>query len=1175
MRTTSTISPQPVQRTASSAFFSGSPLRSSNRIQPKLTVNAPNDVYEKEADQVADAVMRKPAVAEVAPSNVVTTMAASITPVQRKCAACGEGEQLQREENEGERLPAATSPLHDYPGERKPPALQRFAIDCSAFSKKEEELDAEDAAASGVALPASTAGEEEEEGEEVQRKCAGCEKEEEKRLQRQGQSEIDSASPSFESALNASKASGSPLPGGTRSFMENRFGADFSGVRVHADSSSASMNRSINAHAFTHGQDVYFDSGQYRPHTDSGQKLLAHELTHVAQQGGASVQRKKPQGASSALPDIQRQFYFANRPKTSGTRIHRAVLPLFLAANPNLFIEVAIPGANKKDIDKGKTGVADFYRAGTTIALKFDGQPGFLNRDTDLEVGTGIVPGNYSHERDAAPVGTTLSPRIRKLNVAPYVIQIGDLKPGGSGETVLGQGQVANYIAGIETTRDDLNSYLQNRPEQSDSATKKWAASPTPMKSLTIPNDLRYTVGGGIRGLQNRPLALYREGKKRPYLLLDMTGTLYVYKDRRDGVWSYEWIPDNVPATTGSPEVNQVLARLNNDIIPALTQSQGTSIAPKRAPAGRSTLFRKPQQFSDEEWKKKHYNQWKKDATKVLANKTEVKKAEVATGILDIEKRSGEKVKAPEEVKEAGRGLPKVRHWKRFGGFYGWLREKFDFVYVKIKGVVDKVKTKVRNLAKKAGDSSFGSWIKAVAKVVFKIFKMVGSWVVTQVMDKLLNSLRQGIMNNLSKLIEKALPDDAKKYLEKFCALKAEYDGIIGKTEDDIITAIFGDKLTFFETAEKIESAIGYVADIATLIEWGVRILACASPPAIGCLWNLAIEALKWIFAKLIQTCWFTKEVYAPIINKVNFVKEFPSKLAGALVDELNKYLPVPDGLNKWFAPVNVNMNEYKVNCNEGSDGSAGLTADRKAIFDLAKDEVARTGSDQKLKAALQLMLKRGAGPWVLLTKERAEQLKAALATADQKEMTDAAADKTKPVPDAMQGLVGDIGSYTEAEKKLIGDFKAKQAAREATKKQILDILNDPKAKEALAKPYPSNDQLRKDLETLPWDSIDKGTGDFVSVGGRTIFAIRTDTDARTGCYFKYFEKEYQGTVKKMVIDVSNFYAVDDIPKDANATFSVGSLGILFMYFVAQPKGTLTRGPLSTVFGALVDITPL
>ncbi len=85
------------------------------------------------------------------------------------------------------------------------------------------------------------------------------------------------------------QSAGQPLDTVTRGFMEQRFGHDFSQVRIHTDSKAADSAKSINARAYTLGQNIVFGSGQHAPHTLSGQRLLAHELTHVIQQLGGNI----------------------------------------------------------------------------------------------------------------------------------------------------------------------------------------------------------------------------------------------------------------------------------------------------------------------------------------------------------------------------------------------------------------------------------------------------------------------------------------------------------------------------------------------------------------------------------------------------------------------------------------------------------------------------------------------------------------------------------------------------------------------------------------------------------------------------------------------------------------------------------------------------------------------
>lgn len=81
------------------------------------------------------------------------------------------------------------------------------------------------------------------------------------------------------------ESSGQPLEPGARTLMEQRFGQDFSRVRVHADARAAASAGAVQAHAYTVGDHIVFGSAQYAPGTERGTRLLAHELTHVVQQG--------------------------------------------------------------------------------------------------------------------------------------------------------------------------------------------------------------------------------------------------------------------------------------------------------------------------------------------------------------------------------------------------------------------------------------------------------------------------------------------------------------------------------------------------------------------------------------------------------------------------------------------------------------------------------------------------------------------------------------------------------------------------------------------------------------------------------------------------------------------------------------------------------------------------
>ena len=94
-----------------------------------------------------------------------------------------------------------------------------------------------------------------------------------------------------ERSIDGARSGGKALDAGVRGAMEPAFGADFGGVRVHTGGEAHQLNQTLQARAFTTGPDIFFRRGEYRPESSGGQELLAHELTHVVQQGAAQTKR--------------------------------------------------------------------------------------------------------------------------------------------------------------------------------------------------------------------------------------------------------------------------------------------------------------------------------------------------------------------------------------------------------------------------------------------------------------------------------------------------------------------------------------------------------------------------------------------------------------------------------------------------------------------------------------------------------------------------------------------------------------------------------------------------------------------------------------------------------------------------------------------------------------------
>jgi Domain of unknown function (DUF4157) len=115
------------------------------------------------------------------------------------------------------------------------------------------------------------------------------------------------AGEAFDQHLRAARGQGQSLPPILKEDFEQKFAADFSGVRVHADAQSDELNRSIQAKAFTTGQDIFFQQGEANLSSVDGRRTLAHELAHVVQQTGYKPDQAPmpPANAASDFP-VQR-----------------------------------------------------------------------------------------------------------------------------------------------------------------------------------------------------------------------------------------------------------------------------------------------------------------------------------------------------------------------------------------------------------------------------------------------------------------------------------------------------------------------------------------------------------------------------------------------------------------------------------------------------------------------------------------------------------------------------------------------------------------------------------------------------------------------------------------------------------------------------------------------------
>jgi len=225
---------------------------------------------------------------------------------------------------------------------------------------------------------------------------------------------IPAVTPSLESRINSLKGGGQPLDSSTRAFFEPRFGHDFSHVRIHQGGQATDVSQSINARAFTLGNNVVFASGQYQPQSSQGKQLLGHELAHVVQQNGSAA--PFPAGENSALVStaIQRKVNYISQ--VTG----KEAKPFFLKFDKSV--------SKIASLIKGQTGpvVADLHQALAILkALRAKGKITLWNTSGGLQYasyhsGTGEIRLHVVHGAKATASGTLVHEAIHALHAVRF-----------------------------------------------------------------------------------------------------------------------------------------------------------------------------------------------------------------------------------------------------------------------------------------------------------------------------------------------------------------------------------------------------------------------------------------------------------------------------------------------------------------------------------------------------------------------------------------------------------------------------------------------------------------------------------------------------------------------------------------------------------------------------------
>lgn len=767
------------------------------KLQPKLTIGKPGDRYEQEADSMADAVMRTaaPGALTDAPRGPllqrlqVTPVTASL--LQRDAAETCNMKDEPREEGEENEENEETEDLESEPPQPSQPE--------KTVSPKRE--------AGDVSPPAN-----------------------------------------LESRIDASRGGGSALPASTREFMESRFDTDFSGVRVHTGAASEQLNRDVRSLAFTSGTDIYFGSGQYRPDTDSGQHLLAHELTHVVQQNGSGgngpVREKADPRVIRRVELPEYKWYYGHR--VSGEFVHGILGNILHNADPDkdLVTEAAIAGANRNEEGLNKIGRADLYKS--TPKQTVTGVKAYRNLDSEDD----IVSMDSPKVNDTRPLKQiTSSPTFKKGKWSgdfPSEILLGEIKPWNTLLATDGMAQLDHYKQGYSKFVEKMSKVNKGKTRSSITFGRLNVTLPAWLDFDNWETQKSNTVASKPAHIHDRRLWVAR-----------IDPGVYLYTDFAKG---YTGPPPELFSQhlTEMRTVRQHL-RTPHPRTPKMGQSKFIQRHTKDRPANYW-----PER--GREWEKarvafaKPFRAALKSSLKGWREKARFEKKLGRTGRMqpNAEKK---------EVKDykdlmfwsgiPGKVLGRVRFllggaWDKALGIFEKMKEKMTGIRTKVKGL------KETGLIKTSWGSRLVQVVVAACKVAFSSF-----------ITESFNFFADCFHAAMDKLLEKFQTELNERFGKEMCEARKLFEDSKAKLETE-----WGESIKQIERLVEAVQDVKRWTDIATtavdLIRVGVQIISCLSPPGLGCLWGLVAQlGIGAMVGLVIGTQWFADNIVTPNVREL------------------------------------------------------------------------------------------------------------------------------------------------------------------------------------------------------------------------------------------------------------------------------------------------------------------
>lgn len=721
---------------------------------------------------------------------------------------------------------------------------------------------------------------------------------------------IGATVPSLEARLADAAGSGSPLPAGVRRSMEASFGVDFGSVRIHTGPTATSLNDALDAIAFTHGRDIYFAPGAYSPGTLGGRRLLAHELTHVVQQGGGTgtAMRQPKSRAIQRAPMVEKKwYYFTGGGLLSGKAVHEGVETRLLSdsENKNLIVEAPIPGGTTKYVFQTNNldnfdvvGRADLYTSSDSSKGAVVGVRGYTSekeKDKDYahrkreyhRLRTGAIraaSGATTWQPDAPLGGGKIS------GTFPSTFAVADLKPLSVTKAGEGRAQTSHYIEGMPE--------FAKQAKLDGALTQTGSVTGAPLTGLHIPDGLNYWM------LETEP-----PGRPAPGNFIVGNRRYWVAEGRQSGLYYYFPLSDPAPSRQAEAAQKHILAKLEpvreGLKFPEPGPSHTVQLTPRRrlsTPAGTAVQRQPATTRPKREWDKEGEN-WEKN----LRAPWDTKYARPFLKTNDA-KSIRERVEVEQHVKDGltkepfstdAKGFKSIELWSGLSGkLFGWLRFKFGATFDKVVSFYERIKAKFKSLHSKVhsitGAGIKVGWKAKLVGVLLSALKFGFKHLLTTLYEFFAGCV-QGLLNKVVHKFTEDLSEELHSYMEELHKKWEEFSEKF-KTEFE---SRFGRWDEFIADLSDVTKLASIVGDLVNLIRLGVQVISCLAPPALGCFWGLVAQlSIESALTLVMGTKWFDRNIVKPTVR--NLIRRFAGHVFQGLLDDSLELV----GLTKFAADV-------------------------------------------------------------------------------------------------------------------------------------------------------------------------------------------------------------------------------------------------------------------------------